>query len=119
MTLQLITYLGVGVLSAVVDIGTMEGLIFFGVHYGSAASLGFAVGLVFNYICHARVTFRAKSKMSTVFRFGILVLVNYLLTMICVVACQQWFDSALTGKLLSLPLVAANGFLAGKYWVFR
>ena len=75
--------------------------------------------MVVNYWGHARVTFRAASSGATMSRFGVLVLVNYLLTMLFVVVAQRWLGNALIGKIASLPVVAVNGFLWGRYWVFR
>lgn len=114
------TYVAVGVLSAVVDIGTMQGLLLLGVDATLAVTIGFATGLVFNYVCQGRFTFRARStSLYTVFKFGVFTLLNYGLTMACVWVSLQWLDSVLIGKLVSLPLVAINGFLGSRYWIFR
>ena len=112
-------YVCVGLLSTGVDIATMEALIRFGVHYGAAVTLGFAVGLVVNYVFHARITFRASSTIATIAKYGDLVFTNYLFTLVCVFATEHWFGSVLLGKLLSLPVVAVNGFLWSRYWVFK
>ena len=45
--------------------------------------------------------------------------VNYLMTIACVALGQAVFDNPLVGKIVSLPLVAANGYLLGKYWIFK
>jgi putative flippase GtrA len=117
---QFLIYVGVGILSALIDIGIMQGLIVLGVDLRLAVTLGFATGLVFNYVCHQRITFKATTTTAaTLVRFSLVVAANYLLTMACVLAAVHWFDSALAGKLVSLPLVAVNGFLWGKYWIFR
>lgn len=119
MKRQFLVYVGVGILSAVVDIGTMQSLMWFGVDYRIAVTVAFAVGLVFNYLCHERVTFRATRSTGTMLRFGVLVLANYGLTLLCVELSLQLVGSVLAGKVASLPLVAVNGFLWGRYWVFR
>jgi putative flippase GtrA len=119
MTRQFLVYIGVGVLSALVDIGTMQALLWLAVDHRIAVTLGFAVGLVFNYLCHERITFRATRSAATIARFGVLVLMNYALTMLCVHLSVSWFGSVLAGKIASLPLVAVNGFLWGRYWIFR
>lgn len=119
MTRQFLVYVFIGVLSALLDIGTMQALIWFGVHYRIAVTLAFGIGLVFNYLCHERVTFRARRSTGTIVRYGVLVLLNYGLTLLCVQLSVTYFDSVLAGKLVSLPLVAVNGFLCGRYWVFR
>ena len=48
-----------------------------------------------------------------------MVALNYLLTVGLVGAAHQLLGSALAGKLVSLPLVAVNGYLLGRYWIFR
>lgn len=119
VTRQFMVFVVIGVLSALVDIACMEGLIFTGLHYGMATSVGFALGLVVNYIGHARVTFRAPSSAMTMIKFGIIVLANYLITMAFVIGFLHWFGSVLAGKVASLPVVAINGFLWSRYWVFK
>jgi putative flippase GtrA len=119
MTRQFLVYVGVGVLSALVDIGTMQALIWLGLDHRLAVTAGFAVGLVFNYLCHERITFRATRSAGTMLRFAVLVLMNYGLTMLCVFLSVQYVDSVVAGKIVSLPLVAVNGFLWGRYWIFR
>jgi hypothetical protein len=52
-------------------------------------------------------------------RYLCVVALNYLLT-VGLVGLAQWLvGSPLAGKLLSLPLVAVNGYLLGRYWIFR
>jgi putative flippase GtrA len=119
MTRQFLIYIGVGVLSAIVDIGTMQTLLWLAVDHRIAVTVGFGVGLVFNYLCHERFTFRAKRSTATLVRFAVLVLMNYGLTLLCVQLGIALLDSVLAGKLASLPIIAANGFLWGRYWIFR
>lgn len=116
---QFVVYIGVGILTALLDIGTMQALLLAGTGSTVAVSAGFTLGLVFNYFTHLRVTFKATGSQGSVLRFGILVLLNYGLTLACVELGLWLLDSVLAGKLLSLPVVAVNGFLLGRYWVFR
>lgn len=116
---QFFSYVGIGALSALIDIGTMQGLLLLGSTAELGVTLGFAVGLAFNYVCQGRVTFKVTStSLYTVFKFGVFTLLNYALTMICVWISLWWLDSVLIGKLVSLPLVAVNGFLGSRYWIF-
>jgi len=119
MRRQFLVYVGIGILSAIVDIGCMQALLLAGWHHGVAVTAGFAVGLVFNYFCHQRITFKAMHTTGAVLRFSLLVLMNYVLTLGCVQLSLLLVDSVLAGKLASLPLVAVNGFLWGRYWIFR
>jgi len=116
---QFMIYVGIGALSAIVDVAMMTALIMLGVHYGVAASLGFVAGLMFNYTCQSKVTFRATSSLSTITKFGVVTFMNYLITLACIIASMHWLSSVLIGKLASLTAVAANGFLWSKYWIFK
>jgi putative flippase GtrA len=82
-------------------------------------ALGFLAGFVSNFLLHSRITFRAAYTHAQLLRFMMVVLLNFLLSMCIVFAFQEGLNAALLGKLLSLPLVAVNGFFLGKYWVFR
>jgi putative flippase GtrA len=108
-----------GLLSTAVDVGLMQVLIANGAHYASAASAGFAAGLVINYTFHSRVTFGTQATPANFARYLCLVGINYLLTIACVGLAVPLVGSALAGKLVSLPLVALNSFVLGKTWIFK
>ena len=44
---------------------------------------------------------------------------NYGLTIACVALTVALVDNPLAGKILSLPLVAVNGYLLSRYWIFK
>lgn len=119
LTRQFIVYLVGGVLSALADIGVLQLLLMSGSPVVMAATAGFLSGLMVNYAFHAKVTFRQLSNRGSFLRYLCVVGVNYLLTIAVVSAAQHWFGSPLAGKLISLPLVALNGFLLGKLWIFK
>jgi putative flippase GtrA len=116
---QVAVFLGGGVATALLDVGLMQLLIAAGVHYASATTAGFGAGLLFNYAFHSRLTFQAAATPFNFIRFICVVGLNYLLTMGCVALAVALGASTLTGKLVSLPLVAVNTFLLGKYWIFK
>lgn len=116
---QFAVFIGVGVVCAVLDVGLMQVLILFSIHHVLAATAGFALGLAANFGLHTRVTFSARYSHSVLVRFMTVVLVNYLITIIFVTIFHAWLEMALFGKMLSLPLVAVNGFLLSKYWVYK
>jgi putative flippase GtrA len=109
----------VGLVCAFLDIATMQALILHEFHPVAAASFGFAVGLCANFLLHSRITFQAGRGQSEFLRFIAVVAVNYLITVACVGLSTMVIGEPLAGKLLSLPLVAINGFLLSKHWVFR
>lgn len=116
---QFILFVSVGVACAIIDVSTMQLLIFLGGLSWIAVSIGFAVGLVVNYAFHARLTFKTVSSMASVVKFLIVALSNYLITLLFIFISLQLIDSVMVGKLVSLPVIALNGFLLSRYWVFR
>lgn len=108
-----------GLICALADVGLMQLLLLSGVTATAAASAGFAAGLLVNYAFHSRVTFNASANPANFARYLCVVGVNYLMTIACVALGQAVFDNPLVGKIVSLPLVAANGYLLGKYWIFK
>lgn len=120
---QFLVFVGGGLLCAAIDIGVMQALIGMQVSYLLATSCGFVSGLLLNYAYHAKLTFRTAATPFNFVRFLCVVGLNYLLTMACVSAAVHLLplaldSAALAGKLASLPLVAVNGFLLSKYWIF-
>ena len=86
-----------------------------------AISVGYATGLVVNYVLHAHYTFSTRSASATrALRFLGVVAVNYLLTLFFIWLIHNRLGlPLLVGKVVSLPLVATNSFLMLKLWVFR
>jgi putative flippase GtrA len=72
-----------------------------------------------NYAFHARVTFRNVTTLGTMTRFLCVVGMNYLITLGFVAASLALFQLPLPGKLISLPVVAVNGFFLSKHWIFK
>lgn len=116
---QFVLFIGVGLACAVIDVGLMQVLIVFNVHYAVAATAGFAVGLAANFLLHTRLTFSARYSHGVLVRFMFVVLANYFITILFVSRFHAWLDMAVLGKVLSLPLVAINGFFLSKRWVYR
>lgn len=130
---QFLVFVGGGLLCSALDVGVMQGLLLAGIGLSVAAatSAGFATGLLLNYAFHARVTFGRLHSAGAFLRFLCVVALNYVLTIACVSAALVLARAgmgagavneasvALVGKLVSLPLVACNGFLLSKYWIFR
>jgi putative flippase GtrA len=116
---QFLVFVAGGVLSALIDIGLMQFLLLTGSAALGAASAGFAAGLLVNYAFHARITFRQLSTPATLARYLCVVAINYGITLLLVAAAAALGSMPLLGKILSLPVVAVNGFFLSKYWIFR
>lgn len=118
-------YLAGGVLSAAIDVALMQAMLAAGAGVTPATAFGFGVSLLVNYAFHARYTFGrggAAPGRAGGARFGrylAVVAVNYGLTLALVHGALALALAPLAGKLVALPLVAAVGFVAGKYWIFK
>jgi putative flippase GtrA len=112
-------YLAGGVLSAAVDIGTLQALIACGVPTLVATTVAFVTGLVVNYGWHARVTFSQQGKAASFARYLCVVALTYAMTLGLVAGFEHAFGSPLAGKLVALPLTAVAGYLLGKWWIYR
>lgn len=116
---QFFTYLIGGVLSAAIDIGAMQLLILAQLHPVAASSCGFALGLLVNYAFHFNVTFKHPKQDGSFMRYLCVVLMNYLLTIGMVQLTVILGVNPLYGKIASLPLVAVNGYILGRLWIFK
>lgn len=116
---QFFVFLVGGLLCAAIDIGVMQLLLRNGAAPTVAASAGFGAGLLLNYAFHTKVTFGRMASRHTFFRFLSVVLMNYLITIGMVALAHNLGLHPLVGKIASLPLVAINGFLLSKYWIFK
>jgi putative flippase GtrA len=116
---QFLIFISGGLLSALIDIGTMAVLLRMSVSSFIATTSGFALGLGVNYIFHSSMTFGAQKTIRSVTRYIIIVGLNYGMTLAFVFVAQLLNLGAIAGKMMSLPFVAINGFLLSKYWAFR
>ncbi len=114
-----LVYIAGGVLSAAVDIGTMQLLLLNGMPTLPAVTAAFAAGLLVNYAFHARVTFDQQGSRASFARYLCVVALNYTLTIAIVTTVEHLTGSALAGKLLSLPAVSVVGYVLGKLWIFK
>jgi putative flippase GtrA len=108
-----------GLLCAIIDVGVMQMLLMATVPVMLATSAGFFAGLGINFIFHSKVTFKRASNASTVGRYLCVVLINYVITLAIVYAAVALGASAIAGKVFALPLIAVNGFLLSKFWIYR
>lgn len=116
---QFVFFIGVGAVCAAIDVGVMHTLLELGNSLWWSTSAGFLAGLLLNFIAHARMTFQTKINWRRWWRFLLVVGLNYLLTLACVGLLTHWLDNPMAGKLVSLPLVAVNGFVLSRQWIFK
>lgn len=113
-------FVAVGMATAVADVGIVALLLRLDFPYPIAISAGFVVALAVNYLLHAEYTFQSSSKSARqAFRFLLVVLLNYALTMLIVWLGHSGFGiDILICKIASLLPVTVFGYLASKYYVF-
>ncbi|MYN43991.1 GtrA family protein [Pseudoduganella sp. FT93W] len=108
-----------GLLCAALDVGLMQLLLWQGCSALLATSGGFLAGLLLNYAFHARVTFGRLTSGASFLRFLCVVAINYMITVALVNLAIVLGFPPLAGKIVSLPVVAVNGFLLSKHWIFK
>lgn len=116
---QLLTFLVIGGLSALIDVGLMTWLLWEGMATVPATSIAFFTGLVFNLTGHARFTFSARIAPATVVRYLCVVALTYSVTLGCVGLAEAMDIRPEVGKIVALFIVPVIGFVLGKYWVFK
>ena len=109
----------VGLISAFVDIGTLQSLVWLGMPTYLSVTAGFFMGLGVNLVLHARLTFGTPLNAANSTRYVLVVLINYLLTLACVTLSETLLAHYLPGKVIALPLVALLGFTLSKHWIFK
>lgn len=112
-------FIAVGISCALIDVGLMQLLIWFGVNYLYAATMGFFLGLMINFLLHTHVTFSATYSHTILVRFAGVVLLNYFVTLLIIYLFQAFLGLPLLGKSISLLFVAINGYLLSKNWVYK
>jgi putative flippase GtrA len=116
----LVRFLSVGLAVTAIDLGLTYLLILLSGVKLIAVTGGFVSGLLAGYLLHARISFSASLDPGLqVPRLLTLALINYLLTLGCVYLATDLFGlGVMTGKYISLVVVAANSYLVSRHWVY-
>jgi len=117
---RLVRYLLVGTISFFVDAGILW-LSYRVLHLpiAVATTLGFVVGLAFNFSASKLFTFGVRSDTrGQTLRYAALLGVNYLLTLIVVSASEAWGPGYLVGKVCAVGLTVSLNYFALGQWVF-
>lgn len=116
---QFVIFVAVGIVCTLVDVGLLYLLSSNGTNVMLATTVGFAASLAMNFALHLRVTFAATWSQKTYWRYLTIVALHYFVTLAFVAVSVEFFSDPLPGKILSLPLIAVNGFFLSKHWVFK
>ena len=115
---QFFIFLVGGLLTALIDVGTLIILLNMDIDILIATTGGFILAFIFNYTFHSQITFRVPKTLNSVIRFLTIVALSYLMTVAFVILAQCLDMHAVAGKLISLPFVALSGYFLSKYWAF-
>lgn len=114
-------YAAVGVLSLVVDAGTLW-LLYDIAHVNLlvATSAGFWLSFAVNFTANRSMTFAASNGLRRqLMRYGVVVALSYLSNVGIVAGLVAWGLPAVLSKLIAVSLLTGVNFGAYKYWVFR
>lgn len=118
---QFVIFLFVGGSSALVDIGSLY--LFNKILLWNnelSISLAFILGLVFNYFSHTYFTFQDKASIGNLIKYLILVLFNYINTIILMYLLTEFLDiDIIVAKVITLPVIAVTTFIISKIWVYK
>ncbi|MFN0263113.1 GtrA family protein [Tepidamorphus sp. 3E244] len=109
----------IGVISALLDIAVMQILLLAGINYLVATTIAFALSVIVNFSLHSKYTFSLGIAYRHLWKYLILVVLNYLVTVLIVATFEHTLASPMIGKLISLPVIAVIGFTVSRFWVFR
>lgn len=116
---KFVVYVIVGLLSAIIDLTTLNMLISLDITQWLAVTVAFIAGFVFNVKAHAIFTFASPLTSKSALKFTAVVAVNYLLTLMIIESLTALSCSLMTAKVVSLPIIAVSGYLLGRYWAFK
>lgn len=113
-------YLLVGMVSFLLDVATLWlAYRMFHLPIAESTTLGFIVGLGFNFSASKLFTFRARSDTpGQALRYTALLGLNYFLTLAIVSASEAWGPGFVAGKLCSVGLITSLNYLVLSHWVF-
>ena len=117
---QFARYVLVGGFSAVVDLSALWMLLQARLPRPIALAVALVLGIAINYLLHHRFTFRSTRRVDprSIGLFLAIVGINYLLTLAIVEAGLAIGLTVMWSKLVSLPVIALNGFLFNRRFVF-
>jgi len=113
-------FLLVGVLSVGVDTGSMVLLYeLVGLPLAAATTLAFLLTLAVNFSLNMGFVFGVRGRLAgRLARYGVLVGVNYVLTLLLVLGIAALGVNYVVAKLVAVACCALVNFVAYRYWVF-
>ncbi|MCZ2812317.1 MULTISPECIES: GtrA family protein [unclassified Modestobacter] len=117
----MVRYVGVGLLSLVVDAGTLWLLYdVAGRPLWLATTAGFWLSFVVNFLANKYFTFGVRTDGTRqLLRYGLLVVLNYLANLGIVTGLVAVGLPAVLAKVIAVALLTGLNFFAYRHWVFR
>lgn len=116
---QFFIFILVGIITSLIDLLVIFILDFFGFNYRACIFFGYLFAISINYYLHSKITFIKKRSPHIFLRFLIVIFANVLLTYFFVEIFVYFDLDYKIAKVISLPLIAANGFFLSKYWIYK
>lgn len=117
---EAVRYVLVGGLSALVDYLSFVFLLYgTGTSLFLATSTSYVLGFAFNFFGHALITFRVHPTFQTAVKYATSAILNYGLSLAIMFTGITIFYSPEFWKVICFGVIAVNGFLIGRLWIFR
>ena len=117
---KIIIFLFVGCSSALVDIGALYlfSKIFL-LDNILSISISFFLGLIFNYLCHTYITFGAKATKKNIMRYLLVVLFNYIVSLLSVNLLILIGIDIVIARTITLPIIAVITYYLSSVWIYK
>lgn len=120
---ELILFLTVGLLTALIYFVLFTLLWkYLNLDYKISVSIAYMSSVIFQFLMNRNITFKSYDKKIAhqIYKFIILLLINYVLTLIIVVSLvNKLLLSPYLAIILSLGITTSIGFILSRLWVFR
>ena len=119
MDQKILIFIAVGLLTSGLDLIIFYTMLnFFGLGVLSSNSVSYGINLAVNYYLHSIYTFRTQITLTRLFRFCLVVALNYIIASPILFVGQHTPIGIIYWKIVSMAVVAWTGFWLGKKWTF-
>lgn len=117
---EFLRFFNIGVLTALVDFFLFWFFIsIIQTNLAIATTVAYCFAFFINFFGHSLHTFQVSPTFISLIRFSIIVLANYLISLVIILFGNEMFNAPLFWKVLSTGFVALNGYVLGHLWAFR
>lgn len=117
---QFIKFLLIGGSSVVLDYYIFVFLLFtVNTSLFMANNFAYIISLVINFFGHSFFTYQIKPTFQIVIKFIFISIINYWISLAIILFGITFLQSPEFWKFISICVVTINGFLIGRFWIFR